>query len=54
MENRNRYELSPCLVKFSVKLTQVSEKLSVPVKNAVKEGKNLEKEFRFFVPSPYR
>ncbi|XP_035701749.1 uncharacterized protein LOC118433679 [Folsomia candida] len=45
-------EMNTCRVKFSVKLDQLSEKLSTKVKNVIKSSPStvLEKEFDFFVP----
>lgn len=49
-------EMNTCRVKFSVKLDQLSEKLSTKVKNVIKSSPStvLEKEFDFFVPPMWR
>lgn len=49
-------DLDLCRVKFSVKLDQISEKLSTKVQDAIRsiELTKLDKEFDFFVPQIYR
>ncbi|OXA53911.1 hypothetical protein Fcan01_10538 [Folsomia candida] len=57
MENGNKgHELAPCVIKFSVKVDQFSERLSPSVQKGVKscQVSKLEKEFSFFIPPTFQ